>query len=165
MASEPKAVEPGQGRGRRRTSTTAILTIGILRLATAAGLAVDAYIHADLAENFDPIKATISQGMLFRAEAAAAALGALLVLAVGTRRIVWAYAFVVAAAGVGAVLLYRYVDVGTLGPVPNMYDPTWYPEKTASAIAEAAAAITAAIGVLIVRGRGGRAWRRRSRRQ
>ena len=46
----------------------------------------------------------------------------------------------VAFGGVAAVLLYRYVDVGAIGPLPDMYDASWYSEKTWSAIAEAAAA-------------------------
>jgi hypothetical protein len=39
--------------------------------------------------------------------------------------------------------MYRYVDVGGFGPLPDMYDPTWYPEKNLSAVAEAAAALAA----------------------
>lgn len=53
--------------------------------------------------------------------------------------------FLIAASALGAILLYRYVDVGTIGPLPDMYDPAWYPEKTLSAVAEAIAAIGAAI--------------------
>jgi len=30
----------------------------------------------------------------------------------------------VAASALGAVLLYRYVDVGSLSPLPNMYENT-----------------------------------------
>ena len=58
------------------------------------------------------------------------------------------FAFVIAAGGVAAVLLYRYVDVGAFGPLPDMYDPTWYLEKTASAIAETAAAMAALLLIL-----------------
>ena len=54
-----------------------------------------------------------------------------------------AFAFLVAFGGVAAVLLYRYVDVGAIGPLPDMYDASWYSEKTWSAIAEAAAAVAA----------------------
>jgi hypothetical protein len=62
----------------------------------------------------------------------------------------WAvlFAFVVALAGVVAVLLYRYVDVGAFGPLPDMFDPTWYPQKTLSLVAEALAA--AAAGTLLL---------------
>ncbi len=52
-------------------------------------------------------------------------------------------ALLVAAGGVGAVLLYQYVDVGAVGPLPNMYEPLSYPEKTNSLIAEAVAALAA----------------------
>ncbi|MGF1428279.1 hypothetical protein [Kitasatospora sp. LaBMicrA B282] len=134
----------------------------LLRLLTAAGLAIDAYVHADLAPTYDPIKATVSQGDLFRAEAAAAALAALLLLALPRRRssrafaFAWAFAFLVAAAGVAAVLVYRYFDVGALGPLPNMHEPFWYPEKTLSAVAEGAAAATALAGLAV-------AWHQRRR--
>jgi hypothetical protein len=50
-----------------------------------------------------------------------------------------------------AVVVYRYVDVGKIGPIPNMYDPFWLPtEKWISAIAEAAATIAAAALVVIL---------------
>ncbi len=121
------------------------LTSWTLRLLTAAGLAVDAYTHADLAQTYDPVRQSISQGDLFRIEAGASALAALLLL-LTARRAAWAFAFLVAASGLGAILLYRYVNVGTLGPLPNMYEPLWFPEKTAAAIAEAAATVAALAG-------------------
>lgn len=126
-----------------------VAALWALRLLTAAGLAVDAYVHADLASSYDYSGQGISQGQLFRIEAAAAALAALLLILFGTRQLVWAYALMVAAAGVGAVLLYRYVDVGTLGPLRDMYEPVWYPEKSLSAIAEAATVLPAACGLLL----------------
>jgi hypothetical protein len=61
---------------------------------------------------------------------------------------------VVLAAGVAAVVLYTYVNVGQLGPVPNMYEPSWVlPGKTASAWAEGIGAVLATAGFLV-------AWRR-----
>ena len=36
----------------------------------------------------------------------------------------------------GAVLLYRYVNVPMLGPLPAMYEPVWFLEKSLSAVAE-----------------------------
>lgn len=122
-------------------------TQALLRVLTAAGLAVGAYVHADLASVYDPVRNSISQGDLFRAEAAASALAAVLILLSG-RRVVWAFAFVVAASGVGALLLYRYVNVGPIGPLPNMYEPLWYSKKTAAAAAEGLAAVTALIGLV-----------------
>lgn len=118
----------------------------LLRVLTAAGLAIDAYVHADLASTYDPVRHSISQGDLFRIEAAASALAALLIL-LTAHRAAWAFAFLVAASGLGAILLYRYVDVGTLGPLPNMFEPLWFPEKTTTAIAEACATATALAGL------------------
>jgi hypothetical protein len=66
----------------------------------------------------------------------------LLVLAT-RRRFAVALAFLIAAGGLGALLLYGYVDVGGFGPVPDMYDPVWYTQKTISAVAEAIAALGA----------------------
>ncbi len=121
----------------------------MLQVVTAAALAVDAYVHVDLASAYDPIGRQISQGTLFRIEAAAASLAALLVLLLGRRRSVWAFAFLVSVSALGAVLLYRYVNVGTLGPLPNMYEPTWFPQKTTSAIAVAVGAAAALVGFRI----------------
>ena len=112
----------------------------------AAGLGVDAYVHWHLAPGFDGVKGTaspqISQGELFRVETALALIAMVLVL-VTRRRVAAMVAFLIAAGGLGAVLLYGYVDVGGWGPLPNMYDPFWYPEKTMSAVAEAVAALGA----------------------
>jgi plastocyanin len=119
----------------------------VLRLLVAAGLAIDAYVHADLAPAYDGVRATISQGDLFRIEAGAAA-GAALIVLVAARRTGFGLALAVAVGGLGALLLYRYVDVGRIGPLPNMYEPSWFPEKTAAAVAEAAATVLAAGGLL-----------------
>src|SRR5215468_4300751 len=125
----------------------------LLRLVVAAGLAIDAYVHFHLAHTYDFVKETgISQGALFRIEAAVAAVTAVLVLVV-RHRLVYVLAFLVAAGGVAAVLLYRYVDVPAFGPFPAMYEPLWYTEKTVSLIAEAVAAVAAAVLVLTSRSR------------
>jgi hypothetical protein len=109
-----------------------------------AGLAVDAFVHFDLASAFKNIKtSTVSEDELFRAEATVAVLAALAVL-VRPRRYTAAFAFAVAAAGTVAVVLYRYVDVGAFGPLPDMYDPFWAPAgKVLSAWAEGVAALAA----------------------
>lgn len=124
--------------------TLRILLTGVV----VAGLAVDAYVHLNLASTFDPIKATVSQGQLFRLEAVAAIVAAILLL-VRPRRWTAALAAVVAGGGLVAVVLYAVVDVGAVGPLPNMYDPTWSTQKTLSAVAEAAAAIGALLLVAI----------------
>lgn len=114
-----------------------------LALIAAAGLAIDAFVHFDLASAYDPIKSsTLSQGDLFRVEGAAAAIAAAAVL-LRPRRYTAAFAFLVAAAGTAAVLVYAYVDVGAFGPFPDMYDPLWYTEKTLSVWAEGVATVAA----------------------
>jgi hypothetical protein len=118
-----------------------------LRVLVAAGLAVDAYIHADLASLYDGVHGSISQGDLFRVEAAVASVAALIVLAAG-RRTGFGLALITAGSALGAILLYRYVDVGALGPLPNMYEPAWFTEKSIAAVAEAVATVLAAGGFL-----------------
>jgi hypothetical protein len=59
----------------------------------------------------------------------------------------------VALAALVAVLLYRYVDLGPLGPLPDMYENTWQvPGKLLSAYAEGAAVVLAGLGLLVRRG-------------
>lgn len=118
-----------------------------LTVVVVAGLAVDAFVHFDLASAYGVVKSsTLSQADLFRTEGALAVIAGVAV-SVRPRRYTAAFAFLTSAGGLAAVLLYRYVDVGAFGPLPNMYDPIWYPEKTLSAWAEGIAAL-AALGVL-----------------
>ena len=119
-----------------------------LMAVVVAGLAVDAYVHLHLASTFDPIRGTISQGQLFRVEGYAAILAAAFLL-IRPGRPSAAVAALVAGGGVAAVLLYAVVDVGPLGPLPNMYDPTWSTLKIWSAVGQAAATL-AAVVLLIV---------------
>lgn len=114
-----------------------------LSVIVAAGLAVDAYVHFDLASNYDVIKtSTLSQGDLFRAEGVVAILAAVAILA-RPRRYTAAIAFAVAASGLTALLVYRYDNIGAIGPVPGMYEPVWFARKTVAAIAEAVATASA----------------------
>ena len=130
-------------RGRAGSKATRRM----LRLITAAGLGVDAYVHWQLAPGFDTLTGAasphISQGELFRLEAVLAVIAILLVLLLTRNRLGGLVAFLIAAGGLGAVMLYAFIDVGGFGPLPDMYDPTWYTEKTISAVAEAAAAVGA----------------------
>jgi hypothetical protein len=48
------------------------------------------------------------------------------------------------------VLLYQYVNVGAIGPLPNMYDPVQYPEKTLSVWAEGIAAVAALVLLVLM---------------
>jgi hypothetical protein len=114
-----------------------------LAVFAALGLAYDAKVHLQLASGYDAVGSTITQGALFRIEAIVAIVTALALL-VCDRRLVWLAAGLTGLAGVAAVVLYRYVDVGAIGPIPDMYEPVWFAEKTWSAVAEGAVAITAA---------------------
>jgi hypothetical protein len=119
---------------------------GVLRLITAAALAVDACVHADLGGRYEPNRdGGLSPGDLFRIEAAAASLMALLIVLVAWR-VVWVLAFVVAASAFAAVMVYAHYDIHAIGPIPDMYEPIWYSEKTFAATVEAVAAGTAALG-------------------
>jgi hypothetical protein len=123
----------------------------LLRVATAAALGIDAAVHWYNAPAYDSVAATLSQGDLFRVETAAAVAVGLLVL-VRPRPSSWVAALLVGASALIAVLLYRYVDVGAVGPLPDMYENTWQvPGKLLSAYAEAAAVVLATLGLLIHR--------------
>jgi hypothetical protein len=139
-------------RGARARS---VIGSWVLRVATAAALGIDAVVHWQNASAYDPVGTTITQGELFRAEAVVAVVAALLVL-VRPRPSSWLAALLVAASALGAVLLYRYVDLGSLGPLPDMYENTWQvPGKLLSAYAEAAAVVLAGLGLLTHRTRPG----------
>jgi hypothetical protein len=124
-----------------------------LRVVVAAALVVDAVVHLRLAGGYQQSAPSgIGAGNLFRLESAAALVVAAWVLWRGTRGALLA-AFAVGLSAVVAVVLYRYVDVPALGPLPAMYEPVWFTEKSLSAVAEAVAAIAAAVGILQLRRR------------
>ena len=119
-----------------------------LRALVAAALGIDSFVHATNASIYDPPHGgLITEGNLFRAEAVIAGLVALLLL-IRASRLTWTLAIGVAAIALGAVVLYRYVDVGAIGPIPDLYEPTWQvPGKLLSAYAEAAAVLVSVVGL------------------
>jgi hypothetical protein len=123
-----------------------------IRAVTAACLVIDAYVHLDLASLYAEAGGTINEGLLFRAEAAVALLTAAVVVAIG-RRACYLAGLAVAASALIVMLVSRYVDVGALGPFPDLYDPVWFPEKLLAAVAEGAATVMALAGVIITTGR------------
>jgi hypothetical protein len=133
----------------RRPTGTAVLQRAIAAT-SAVLLAIDAYVHFHDAGLYDTVAtATLSEGSLFRAQAAVAAVVAIALL-VRPHPAVWAIAALVAASAATAVLLYTYLDVGALGPLPDMYEPTWaLPGERASAVAEIAAALLAGTGLVL----------------
>ncbi|MFF3749465.1 hypothetical protein ACFYYH_03220 [Streptomyces sp. NPDC002018] len=148
MSSGTSVVPPHRGRKLR-------VLRGAARLLAAVALAVVAYVHADLAPSYDLVSEDISQGTLFRVEAGLAALAALLVL-VWHRLISDLFAWCVAAGGLALLFVYRYVDVGALGPVPNMYEPNWYGRKLVAVVAQALAVLATVFLLLTHRWRRGR---------
>ncbi|MFE9122370.1 hypothetical protein [Streptomyces sp. NPDC007172] len=110
-----------------------------LRAVAAAALTIDGYVHLELADRYSSVASfIISEGALFRTEAGAAILAALLVL-FWRRRAGDTFAYLTAAAGLTALLLYRYLDPGALGPLPDMYEPIWFASKVWALIGQAAA--------------------------
>ena len=134
-----------------------------LGVVIAAGLVVDAAVHVDVASSYALVRtALVSQADLFRLEALAAVVAAAAVL-VRPGRPTALFAVLVSAGGVGAVLFYAYVDPGAIGPLPDMYDPVWYPEKTLSLVGEVVAALAGAVLLVWPGAAGARGSGRRSR--
>jgi hypothetical protein len=119
------------------------------RVIIAAGLAVDAYVHLDLASLYAEAGGTVNEGVLFRAEAVAAMLTAVVVIATG-RRAAYLAGLAVAGSALAAMLISRYADLGQIGPLPVLYDPVWFPEKVLAAAAEGAAAGAALAAVITI---------------
>ena len=121
-----------------------------LAVATAVLLGIDAYVHLHDAHFYDSAAtSSLSEGTLFRAQAIVAVIVAVALL-IRPHLVVWAVAVLVTASAVGAVLLYTYVDVGALGPLPDLYEPSWVPAgKLASAVAEGLRTLLAITGFVL----------------
>ena len=115
---------------------------------TVVGLAVDAVVHLHNARPYDVVGTTITEGWLFRIEAVAAIV-VLVALLVRPSRLTAGAAAVVAGGGALAILISYYVHVGAIGPIPDMYEQTMFPEKALALVAQAVAAATAVTLVVI----------------
>jgi hypothetical protein len=137
-----------------RPSSSRASLIGARSLLVAVavcGLGLDAYVHFDLASRYSPIKtSTISQATLFRVEAVVAILAALAVL-LRPRRYPAVIATVVAGSALAALLVYRYADIGSIGPIPSMYEPVWFTEKLVAFWSELAATIASLALLAVIR--------------
>lgn len=131
---------------RWRTATVA----RVLAVVTAVLLAVDAYVHLNDASQYDSFKSSVmSEGTLFRIQGVVAIVVAVAVL-IWPRVLTWVLALLVSGSAAVAVVLYTYVNVGPLGPLPNLYENTWSPPgKVVSAVAETAAALVAIAGLVL----------------
>jgi len=122
------------------------LAHALARLVAVAGLAADSYVHFDLAGTYSETGGVISEGVLFRAEAVVALLAAIAIVATG-RRASYIAALIVTSTALAAMLVARYVDLGAIGPFPDVYDPVWFPEKVFAAVSEGLAGLAAAAGI------------------
>lgn len=130
---------------------TRVVSLMVIRLLVTAGLVVDAVVHLRLAGGYQLAQpAGMGQGNLFRVQAVVAILVALYVLVRGSR-LALIIAAVVALSAFAAVVLTRYVETPAIGPIPPLYEPIWFFEKTLSAVAEAAAGVLALAGALLTK--------------
>lgn len=126
----------------------------VVRLLVVVALAVDVYVHLKLAGGMQmAAPGGVGGGTLFRVQAVVAAVAAVVLLATG-RRFGYVLAGLAALSALIPVVLYTYVAVPDLGPIPSMYDPTWSSDKTTSAVAEAAAVLLSVVGATLTARRG-----------
>jgi hypothetical protein len=115
------------------------------RLLVALGLVVSGVVHLDLAESYDGIGDAVTVGALFRAQGVTALVVAAWLLLRRRDRLPLAVALVIGLASAVAVVLSVYVRVPAIGPLPELYEPVWYRDKAASAVAAGVAAAGAAV--------------------
>lgn len=131
-----------------------LISIWTVAALVAIALGVDAYVHATDASFYEASQGGIvSEATLFRAEAVISGLLAVVVV-LRPSPAIFAASLLVAATAVGAVVLNTYINVGAIGPLPNLYEPAWgVPGKVLSAYAEGLAVLISAAGVVLTRGR------------
>jgi hypothetical protein len=126
----------------------------LLRVVVAGALVTEAAIHIWLALGYQLANpAGIGQGNLFYAESVVAIVVALYVLIRGTRLAFFA-ALLVLGSALAAVVVTAYVDLPQLGPIPPMYEPVWFVEKSISALVEGVGALLALVSLFFERRRG-----------
>jgi hypothetical protein len=118
-----------------------------LRVLGAAALGVSAYLHVDLASGPRISDGEITLAGLFIAQAVVAGLVALWVLVLGDR-LGWLAAAAVGAASLGALVLSVYVEIPSIGPFPTLYEPLWYADKVAAAVAAGVALLVAVLALV-----------------
>lgn len=118
----------------------------VVRGLVALALVVDAVVHLSLASQMQlAAPGGIGGGWLFRIQAVLA-LAAAAYLLLRPSRTAYLVAGLVALSAFVPVLLYTYVNVPSIGPIPSMYDPFWTTPKVVSALAEGAGAVLAGVG-------------------
>ncbi|TWP36193.1 hypothetical protein [Leekyejoonella antrihumi] len=124
--------------------------IRLLAVLVAAGLGIDAVVHlSDAGLYAVPGGGLLTESHLFLAQSVVAFVVAILVL-VRPGVATFTAAVLVTATAAAAVFIYTYVDVGAIGPLPDLYEPTWaLPGKRISAAAEVCGALLAAGGLVL----------------
>lgn len=107
-----------------------------LILVALVGLGIDAYTHLDLAHLYTGnTTGTVNEGVLFQIEAGLAiAIGLWLLVRPGVLSII--ATLLITGGGAAALVVYRYYDIGKIGPIPNMHEPIWFAEKEWSLFGE-----------------------------
>ena len=122
----------------------------LLRVLAAAALVVVAGVHVRLAPGYSLVGDQVTQGALFRVQAAIATVVALALLARPVR-LVWLAAATVGLASLLAVVVTVYVAVPAIGPLPRIFEPIWYGEKVVAAAAAGTALVTSLAGLVLAR--------------
>jgi hypothetical protein len=126
----------------------------LVRVLVAVALAVSGWIHLDLAASFDAVGRTVTLGALFRAQGVVALAGAAWLLLARRSAVPELVALLVGLASLAAIGLSFFVRLPAVGPLPEIYEPVWYGEKTASALTAGLAAAGAAALLAVRRRRG-----------
>ncbi|MDP9406985.1 MAG: hypothetical protein M3P95_03605 [Actinomycetota bacterium] len=119
----------------------------VLRVLAAAALGVSAYLHIVLAQGPLVSGGQVTLAGLFLAQAVVAGLVALWVL-VRPGGLGWLAALAVGGASLAALVLSVYVRIPAVGPFPVLYEPQWYGDKVAAAVAAAVATVVAGVALL-----------------
>lgn len=128
------------------------VTERVVRVLVALALVIDAVVHLRLASQMQlAAPGGIGGGWLFRIQAVLALVAALHLLLRPSRG-AYLLAGAVALSAFVPVLLYTYVNVPAIGPIPSMYDPFWTTPKVVSAVAEGLGAVLAGVGVWLSSG-------------
>lgn len=108
----------------------------VLILVALVGLGIDAYTHLDLAHLYTGnTTGTVNEGVLFQIEAGLAiAIGLWLLIRPGILSIV--ATLLITGGGATALIVYRYYNIGKIGPIPPMHEPIWFAEKEWSLFGE-----------------------------
>lgn len=123
-----------------------------LRVLGALALGFSAYLHVRIASERPPLFADgqVTLSGLFVAQAVAATLVTLWVLARGDR-LAWLAFALVALSSLAALVLSVYVQIPSVGPLPVIYEPIWYLDKYLAAGAAAIAAVVALVALATTR--------------